>query len=234
MEPSGPELYDQLLGYLAAEGEIEEDPDNGVVVLVEFDHRKLEQPLRLHLTPDAFDRHLRDAAPDAVGAFPDVHPLEAAWRLFTVHLDEAVQTTRLGETELVLVRYGVESVRPDGTRTPFAPEVEAHIARQQHFENLLQHLADRGNLELEFRPEIFVIHDLDGRPFTPPLRVRVPSDEFGRQIECTEEPSRRYQDLVGQLDELLTRVDPSRSTIGFSEGGFLVENRNDSRPRRSE
>ena len=225
MEPNGPQLYDQLLGYLAAEGEIEEDPENGIVVLVEFDHRKLEQPLRLHLTPYTFERHLREAAPDAVGVYPDVHPLEAAWRLFTVHLDEAVQTTAPGETELVLVRSGVRPVRPDGTRTPFAPEIEARIARQQHFENLLQHLADRGSVEVELWPELFVIHDLDGRPLVPPLRVRVPSDEFGRIIERNEEPARRYQELVGQLDELMKTADPNRSTILFSDGEFLFRDR---------
>jgi hypothetical protein len=55
----------------------------GLVVLTEFDHRPLPVPLRLHIT--------------------------AAWRLFLVHLEEAVRTAKPGETELHLDRTGVVS-----------------------------------------------------------------------------------------------------------------------------
>jgi hypothetical protein len=41
--------------------------------------------------------------------WPDVPPVEAAWRLFLVHLEEAVRTTKPGETELVLDRTGVQA-----------------------------------------------------------------------------------------------------------------------------
>jgi len=99
-------LYDQLVGYLAAEGAVDEDREQGVVVLTAFDHRPLPAPLRLHTTPAAFDEHLRTIAPDAALLFPDVDPLEAAWRLFLVHLEEAVRTAKPGQTELVLDRQG--------------------------------------------------------------------------------------------------------------------------------
>ncbi|MFC5136985.1 hypothetical protein ACFPK1_01960 [Actinomycetospora rhizophila] len=107
MEKPSIGFYDQLVGYLAAEGAVDEDREQGVGVLTVFDHRPLPVPLRLHVTPAAFDGHLRAMAPDAALVFPDVDSLEAAWRLFLVHLEEAVQTAKPGETELVLDRSGV-------------------------------------------------------------------------------------------------------------------------------
>lgn len=109
METPSTGLYDQLVGYLAAEGAIDEDREHGILALTVFDHRPLASPLRLHITPAAFDQHLREMAPAAAHVFPDVDPLEAAWRLFLVHLEEAVQTVKPGETELVLDPTGVLS-----------------------------------------------------------------------------------------------------------------------------
>lgn len=45
----------------------------------------------------------------AATVWPDVQPVEAAWRLFLVHLEEAVRTAKPGETELHLDRTGVVS-----------------------------------------------------------------------------------------------------------------------------
>ena len=113
MEPTDAELYDQLVGYLAAEGAVDEDRVQGLVVLTEFDHRPLPVPLRLHITATSFGDHLRAAAPDAAVVWPDVQPVEAAWRLFLVHLEEAVRTAKPGETELHLDRTGVVSRAAD-------------------------------------------------------------------------------------------------------------------------
>ena len=107
VEATDTELYDQLVGYLGAEGAVCEDA--GLLILTEYDHRPLSSPLHLHITPTSFGEHLRAAAPGAAHAFPDVPPIEAAWRLFLVHLDEAVRTARPDETELVLDRTGVVS-----------------------------------------------------------------------------------------------------------------------------
>ncbi|GAA4783794.1 hypothetical protein GCM10023200_16630 [Actinomycetospora chlora] len=113
MEPKDAELYDQLVGYLAAEGAVEEDTDAGVVTLTEFDHQPLAQPLHLHVTPTSLGRHLRTGASDAAVVWADVPPVEAAWRLFLVRLEAAVRTAKTGETELVLDPSGVRSQRPD-------------------------------------------------------------------------------------------------------------------------
>jgi hypothetical protein len=103
------ELYDQLVGYLTAEGALSEDTGHGLLILTAYDHRPLPTALRLHVTPASLGQHLRAAAPGATYSFPDVQPIEAAWRLFLVHLDEAVRTAKPGETELVLDRTGVLS-----------------------------------------------------------------------------------------------------------------------------
>jgi hypothetical protein len=111
--------------------------------------------------------------PDARVLRPDADPTEAAWGLFLVHLDEAVAAARPGETELMPGRGGVNSVRPDGTRTPFAPEVEEHIALNAYYERLIQHYADRGELEIGIGNDVLTLHDLDGRAFAAPLRLHV-------------------------------------------------------------
>ena len=225
MEPSDQELYDQLLGHLAAEGEIEEDPESGVVVLTEFDHRVLERPLRLHLTPHAFGRYLRDAAPGSAGAFPDIPPLEAAWRLFTVHLDEAVQTARPGETELVLRRGGVDSLRPDWSRTPFSPEVEEDIALNDSYERLIQHYADRGELEIDVHDEILIVHDIDGWAFVAPLRIHVATEELRRQMRCAVDPEATWRAIVLRIDALAPMVDPRTTALELTPAGVATRER---------
>lgn len=225
MEPTDQELYDQLLGYLAAEGTIEEDPDAGIVVLTEFDHRAVDPPLRLHLTPISFGQHLRDVAPDSASLYPDIPPVEAAWRLFTVHLQEGIATARPGETELVLGRGGVFPRRPDGTRTPFAPDVEERIALNQYYEKLIQHYADRGGLELDIHHEILIIHDLDGRSFSPALRVHVSSAELRQQMRCADDPEAAWQRVVEQIDAEAMSADPHETALELTPDGVVAKAR---------
>jgi hypothetical protein len=222
VEPTDQELYDQLLGYLAAEGAIEEDPEAGTVMLREFDHRALVQPLRLHLTPASFGRHLRDAASEAASLYPDIPPVDGAWRLFTVHLDEAVQAARPGETELVLGRGGVGSLRRDGGRTPLAPEVEEHLALNEYYERLIQHYADRGELDVGIGNDILVLRDLDGHAFDPPLRVHLSSAELGRQMRSAPDAEARWRTIVARIDTLAFTVDPSTTALELARGGIVA------------
>ncbi len=225
MEQSDQELYDQLLGYLAAEGEIEEDPKNGTVVITEFDHRILEQPLRLHLDPSTFGRFLHDATSESAVLYPDISPMEAAWRLFTVHLDEAVQTARPGETELVLGRGGVDSRRPDLSRTPFPPEVEEYIALNEYYEQLIQHYADRGELEIDVHDEVLIVHDLDGRTFVAPLRVHVSTEELRRQMRTAVDPEAAWRAIVQRIDSLASTVDPRTTELELTPAGLVAKGR---------
>lgn len=113
MEPTDQELYDQLVGYLAAEGEVVENLAEGVLTLTEYNYHRLDPPLRLHLTPAAFGRHLRIMAEEPGGAFPEVPPIEEAWRLFTIHVMEGVETAKPGATELIVVPGGVVARQPE-------------------------------------------------------------------------------------------------------------------------
>lgn len=104
--------YEQLVGYLEAEGSVREDLVAGLLLIDEFERRQLEPPMRLHLTPESFAQRLEAMATSAANVFPETSPLDAAWQLFLVHLDEAIQTAKPGETDLVLSPYGVASQPP--------------------------------------------------------------------------------------------------------------------------
>lgn len=227
MEPTDQEMYDQLLGYLAAEGAIEEDPGAGIVVLTEFDHGAVNPPLRLHLTPASFGQHLRDAATESASLYPDVPPVEAAWRLFTVHLDEAVKTARPGEIELVLRPGGVYPQRADGTRTPFAHEVEADTALNDSYERLIQHYANRGDLEIGIGSDVLTLHDLDGHTFTLPLRLRVSSKQLRQQVRLADDPETAWQRIVDQIDAYASTIDPRQSELELTLDGVVVRARPD-------
>lgn len=218
--PSDAELYDQLLGYLAAEGAIVEDDD--CIVITEFDHRRLDQPLRLQLSPTTFGAHLRRGGSDANGLYPDIPPLEAAWRVFIVHLDEAVRTARPDETELVLVRGGVLSRRPDGTRTPLPREIEERVALKEHHERLIRHYADRGEMTMDVQREALALHTLDGRAFDPPLRVHVAAEELRRRIQAADSVEAAWSAVVEQIDHLATLVDPRYEEIVLTRDGVVT------------
>jgi hypothetical protein len=54
--------------------------------------RRCEPRIRLVVTDHALLRHLRGMARDAGQVFPEATPLQAAYPLFRVHLDEALAT----------------------------------------------------------------------------------------------------------------------------------------------
>lgn len=70
-----------------------------------------EPPLRLHVTPGSLGSRLRSKSAEAAGAFPDVDPVVAAFRLFLVHMEEAVRTRQPDQRELVLSDDGVRAVQ---------------------------------------------------------------------------------------------------------------------------
>jgi hypothetical protein len=218
-------MYDQLLGYLAAEGSIVENAEPGIVVIEEYDHRRLDQPLRLHLTASALGNRLREMLPDARFLQPDADPMDAAWGLFLVHLDEAVATAGPGETELMLGHGGVDSARPDGTRTPLAPEVEEYIALNEYYERLIQHYADRGELEIGIGNDVLTLHDLDGQAFPAPLRLLVSSAVLREQMRTAEDREETWQRLVDQIDHQVNRIDPRTTELELVAQGIVARTR---------
>ena len=225
MESTDQEMYDQLLGYLAAEGSIVEDTEPGIIVIEEYDHRRLDQPLRLHLTASEFGGRLREMGPDARFLRPDADPTDAAWGLFLVHLDEAVGTARPGETELMLGRGGVDSVRPDGTRTPFPPEVEERIALNRYYERLIQYYADRGELEIGIGNDVLTLYDLDGQALAVPLRLHVSSAVLREQMRTAENPEAMWQGIVDEIDRQASVVDPRTTELELVAEGVVTRAR---------
>lgn len=111
MIPKDEQFYDQLIGHLTRKGKVAEDAGQAVLVVKEFNDRALP-PLRLHVTPETFGPHLRTTAEGAAASYPEIHPVEAAWRLFLVQLGEAIEGAGPGATELVLTDSGVVAQAP--------------------------------------------------------------------------------------------------------------------------
>lgn len=82
----------RLAADLAEEGwyQVAVDAERGELVISGDVEERFDPPVRLALTDASLRRALLAMAPDAQWAFPDVGPVEAAHRLFLVHLDEEV------------------------------------------------------------------------------------------------------------------------------------------------
>jgi len=104
------ELYSELLEWLRSVSAASAARE-GPIVISDFDGETFAQPLRLHVTPESLGRHLRNRAPESGGAFPDVDPVVAAFRLFLVHVEEAVRARRPDQRELVLSDTGVRAAQ---------------------------------------------------------------------------------------------------------------------------
>lgn len=193
-------LFARLLSVLGVDGG--GSAPEGVLITT-FGGRSLSQPMHLHVTPSSFGPLLRSSANESAGAFPEVEPLEAAWRLFLVHLDEAIQTARPGETELVPASYGIESLREDMTRAPLAPEQEDHREDQRRYDELINHFADRGRVELELEAQTLVIRELDGRQWEPAVRLRVPFRAFCDRLRRGGDRDAEWSALLAELEAQL-------------------------------
>lgn len=209
-------LYARLLTAIGTDG-VGERTSQGVVINA-LEGRTLSQPMCLRVTPESFGRLLRDSAGTSAGAFPEVEPLEAAWRLFLVHLDEAIQTARPGETELVPSSYGVDSLRPDMTRAPITAEQQKNRDDQRRYDRLIEHFADRGRVELEWEAQTIVIDELDGRQFRHPVRIRIPFGAFCGRLRRAEEPDEEWARLAAEID---AAVGAGRSDMELRSDGSL-------------
>lgn len=209
-------LYARLLTAIG-EGGVDERTADGIVIGA-FEGRSLMQPMHLRVTPASFGPLLRSTAEQSASAFPDVEPEEAAWRLFLVHLDEAIQTAAPGETELVPTPSGVDSFRPDMTRVPPTPEQESHWEDQQRYDQLVQHFADRGRVEVDFEAQTLLVRELDGQELTPPVWMRLPFSALSTRFRRAGDPGSAVGQLVRELE---TEIDAGRTDIEMREDGSI-------------
>lgn len=231
MDLSDQELYDRLLGALGSRSSIETGGEPGVVTISVFEGLELDPPMRLHVDPQVVGLRVREIA-DSSYVQPGTDPAGASIGLFLLHIEEAVHTARDGETELQVVSYGVESYRPDGTKTPFAPEVEEYIALNDFHERLIEHYADRGETELDIRHEMLILHDLDGRSYRPPLRVQVTSAEMRTQLRPTDDREAYWHAVVDEIDRLALTTDARVSMIALTPDGVVTRPLSEPLPRR--
>ena len=113
-------MLERLIHDLTLEGSvIQRDADDGPFVITVYEGRRLDPPVRLFVTAEDFDALLRVMADGGVQElWPDVEPIIAAYRLFTVHLTEQIDKDGRILTELRVSDRGIEA-----TATPLPEEV---------------------------------------------------------------------------------------------------------------
>lgn len=85
--PSDRADLDTLLDILTTKGSVIEQHGKRRLIVSYRGHR-LERPTVLTVSPDTFTAYLEATSTDAAGAYPEVDPVTAAYRLLLVHLDE--------------------------------------------------------------------------------------------------------------------------------------------------
>ncbi|WP_018335597.1 hypothetical protein [Actinomycetospora chiangmaiensis] len=209
-------LYARLLTAIGEGGVVEQTADG--VVIDAFEDNSLMQLMHLRVTPASFGPLLRSTAGRSASAFPDVEPLEAAWQLFLVHLDAAIQTAAPGETELVPTPDGVGSFRPDLTRVPRTPEQEDQWINQQRYDRLIQHFADRGGVEVHLEAQTLVLRELDGQELPRPVRVRLPFRALSDRFRRADDPDSAVDGLIRELE---TEIGAGRTDMEVRADGSI-------------
>lgn len=95
--------HERFVAYLQARGEVRTNAEATEFVIARLNGWAPTNPLSLRVSPVDLDEHLDALVPHAAGAFCDLDDdREAAFRLFLMHLDEAVQTAATEDTKLYL------------------------------------------------------------------------------------------------------------------------------------
>lgn len=207
------EAFAALMNFLEVSGVATDDREQGVVSVLHYDESELQPPLHLHLTPAVLGRRLRCTAVDASSVFPDVEPVHAAWRLFTVHLDEAIRTAGVGRTELVLDRYGVRPVSPD--ELAGAPTKD----EQKRFDELVDHVAGRGDVVADHWRGPITILEYRGVRFAPPLRFEVSPRSLSDHLRASGDD---WSSFLTEVDEGLGAVGSGGAGLVLGDGGIMT------------
>lgn len=118
-------MLERLLLSLSSEGSvIKRDSDDDSFLITVYEGRPLDPPVRVFMTAQGFDTYLRSMAmaeEDMRFVFPDVEPIIAAFRLFTVSLDEEILRSGRILTELRLTEKGLQATSVDLPRGTLDP-----------------------------------------------------------------------------------------------------------------
>ncbi len=87
------DVVERLVADLTAEfGRAEADPTGEGLLIHARGEEPFDPPVRLVASDVALRAHLAAMADDASEVFPDVEPMQAAYQLFLVHVDEELAT----------------------------------------------------------------------------------------------------------------------------------------------
>lgn len=230
MDLTDQDIYDRFLAALARNLSLDADGTHGVVVITALEGHELARPMRFHLDQEVVGRRIHGIAESSY-VQPGMDPVSSSIGLFLLHIEEAIHTARDGETELVVVDYGVESVRPDGTKTPFSPEVEERLALNSYYERLIEHYADRGEMTIGIGNDVLTLVDLDGRTFPSPLQMHVPTEDMRSLMRVADDREAAWQAVVEEIDRLATTIDTRDARIAVTPDGVVTEALSTPRPR---
>ena len=99
---------ERLARDLAEDGEFAEQEVDGTIVIGGGFGETWDPPARLVFTDEELRRHLLSMGDDAKDVFPDVDAVEAAYRLFLVHLDEELAMSAMAGSRVTLGPNGLE------------------------------------------------------------------------------------------------------------------------------
>jgi hypothetical protein len=103
---------DRLVRDLAEDGEHVVRDDDGSILMSGGFGEAWDTPVRLALTDDELRRHLLSMADDAREVFPDVDAVQAAYRLFLVHVVEKLATAVVAGSRITLGPHGLDVDQP--------------------------------------------------------------------------------------------------------------------------
>ena len=81
----------------------------GGMLITAWNGETLDPPVKLHMTARQLADQIRSNAEDGIGAFDDspVPSDDTGWKLFLVHLEEALDTRKPEQTHFRLEAHGV-------------------------------------------------------------------------------------------------------------------------------
>jgi hypothetical protein len=101
-------LLPRLFADLRSEGsEATISPELGGIAIARYRDTCFSLPLVLEIDEQLLTEHLQDSIADGLDVFPDLPGLEGAYRLFLVHLDEAILTRKQQEVRFIVSRVGI-------------------------------------------------------------------------------------------------------------------------------
>lgn len=124
-------LVEQFIADLRAEGmSVDGTSDPGVYALTRQATRRSERPVTLVVSEEGLRACLASTAADSAGAFPEVDPEEAAYRMLLIDVEEVLAGSSRQVLSLTVARGGLQPIWSDAPVPPpydISPEDVGHL-----------------------------------------------------------------------------------------------------------